>query len=137
MNFNLIESKEHLDLLKELRRINKQYTMKNDMTSIYKAKGLLTDEVILFLNECSLSDLIALKLDQIMSLTKGKIYPVLLADILKLVKLGYLKHIQKNNKFGINQHAINESYKQNWKYNKYNERREQESKKDNVGIEQV
>lgn len=137
MNFNLIESKEHsLDLVKELRRINRQYIMKNDMTSFFKAKGLLTDEVLLFLNECSISDLIALKLDQIMSLTKGKIYPVLLSDVLKLVKLGYLKHVQKNNKYGINQHVVNESYKQNWKMKKRDEKyREQESKKDNVGIE--
>lgn len=109
--FNILENKYRTDILKELRRINKEYVLKNTVTRLYKSKNLLTNEVEVFINEVSLSDLIAIKIEHIMSLTKGKIYPILLADIFKLVKLGYVKYAEKNNRHDINQHIINGSYK--------------------------
>ncbi len=111
MNRNILEPNERFDLLKELRRINKNYVLKNTVSSVYRQKNLLTDEVDVFLNEVSLSDLIAIKIEQVLSLTKGKIYPILLSDIFKLVKLGYIKYSKSNNKKGIYQHVLNASYR--------------------------
>jgi len=111
MNYDLLEPKERTDFLKELRRVNKKYLLKNSVTSHYFKKGLITSETELFINEVSLSDLIAIKIEQVMTLTKGKIYPVLLSDIFKLVKLGYVKYSKENNKKGILQHIMNGSYR--------------------------
>lgn len=111
MNYDLLEPKERVDFLKELRRINKKYFLKNSITSKYIKNGTLTSDIELFINEVSLSDLIAIKIEQVMSLTKGKIYPILLSDIFKLVKLGYVKYSKDNNKKQILQHIINGSYR--------------------------
>lgn len=136
MIYNLIEGSERTDLLKELRRHSKHYLLKNNVTSVYRDKKLLTNEVELFINEISISDLIAIKIEQIMSLTKGKIHPILLTDIFKLVKLGYVKYSEKNNIKGISQHIINSSYKLKRK-ERNREKRKLKNKKNDESIGEI